>query len=195
MLPAERRKAKLVDYYRTLWPYLNIGHDVLQLGYNVAYIFDKTSYHSPWFQLMKLNIRRVSPLDMATESAWPKEWYQRIPYALLESLRFVLPGSIFLFKLLEWWYSSASLRPSARMSSTEEILPPIKPPPSKSVPLPNAEIPKAGQCPVCNLDFGQCLSSDDKWMGVLLQMRLQACFRTSEMSSDRNCYINGGLAQ
>lgn len=101
---------------------------------------------------MGLDLRRVSPFD-AVDPPWPKKWYQRLPYAILESLRYALPGSIFLFKLLEWWYSSASLRPSARMSSSAEVLPPVKPPPTRSKALSNVQIPKTGQCPVCKGDL------------------------------------------
>lgn len=147
--PSDRRKAKLKDAFRTAWPYLNLSYELMLLGYNVAYIFAKTPFYRPWLQALRIDIRRASSDDLqaAASTAWPKKWRDWLPYALLESLRYVLPGSIFLFKLLEWWYSSASLRPSARMASSSTVLPPIKAPPSKPAVL--SQEPQKGQCPVC----------------------------------------------
>lgn len=109
---------------------------------------------------MRLDLRRVNPFD-SQEPAWPKSWYAWITHAGLESLRYALPGSIFLFKLLEWWYSSASLRPSARMTSSDNVLPPIRPPVK-----PRALVePKQGECPVCQGDIVNPTSFESGYVG------------------------------
>lgn len=70
------------------------------------------------------------------------------PRAVLDSLKVLLPMSIFFVKFLEWWYSPSS---PARSLTTKPTGPPI-PPPRVLRPhphgLPVSSI-KYGQCPIC----------------------------------------------
>ena len=146
--PRQRLNDTFNKAFKILYPYANTSYELALLAYNVAYIFNNTDYYRPWLQLMGIEMQRLSPAELQSKPTPPTALAARLPHLFFESLRYVLPGSIFLFKFLEWWYSS-SLRPSARSLSSAEVPPPVRPPPSKSSPLPGTDPPKKGQCPVC----------------------------------------------
>ena len=70
------------------------------------------------------------------------------PQFLLDSLKVILPTTIFFFKFLEWWYSPSS---PARSLSASPAGPAI-PPPRLLTPHPkglSVDPTKYGQCPIC----------------------------------------------
>jgi peroxin-12 len=70
------------------------------------------------------------------------------PRAVLDSLKVLLPMSIFFVKFLEWWYSPSS---PARSLTTKPTGPPV-PPPRVLRPHPHGlsvSSIKYGQCPIC----------------------------------------------
>src|SRR5258708_25917272 len=70
------------------------------------------------------------------------------PQLLLDSLKILLPMSIFFVKFLEWWYSPSS---PARFLAAAPTGPPI-PPPRMLSPHPHGiaiDGTKYGQCPLC----------------------------------------------
>lgn len=72
----------------------------------------------------------------------------RSPRLLLESLKYLLPLSIFFIKFLEWWYSPSS---PARALSTSP-LGPVVPPPRPLAPHPDGiglDGTAYGRCPIC----------------------------------------------
>ena len=63
-LPRRERWIKRTqDAYKLLYPYANTLYELVLLGYNVAYIFDKTASYRPWLQWLNIDIRRLSAND------------------------------------------------------------------------------------------------------------------------------------
>lgn len=51
------------DAYKLVYPYANTLYELMLLGYNVAYIFEKTASYRPWLQWLNVDIRRLSAHD------------------------------------------------------------------------------------------------------------------------------------
>ena len=49
--------------FKMVYPYLNLGLDVGLLGYDVAYLFDKTDSYRPWHRLLGVRVERRGPED------------------------------------------------------------------------------------------------------------------------------------
>ena len=49
--------------FRKLYPYVNLGLDVGLLGYDIAYLFDKTDKYRPWHRWLGLQVQRKGPDD------------------------------------------------------------------------------------------------------------------------------------
>lgn len=109
------------------YPYATSFWQLWILSYNIRYLFNHTPYWRPYLSLMKLEIKRVGPNDypssipllppnLPNPLRQPGEFTQRLlassPYIFFESLKYALPASLFVFKFLEWWYSSDNPRRS-----------------------------------------------------------------------------------
>ncbi|PWN27246.1 hypothetical protein BDZ90DRAFT_188854 [Jaminaea rosea] len=103
------------------YPYASSWWHLFLLTYNVRYLFARTPFWRPWLSLLNLEIRRVAPgdypasipllpPDLPNPLRSPRDFTFRMiragPYMAAESLKYLLPASIFAFKFLEWWYSS-----------------------------------------------------------------------------------------
>ncbi|KIM67789.1 hypothetical protein SCLCIDRAFT_1070521 [Scleroderma citrinum Foug A] len=145
--------------YNNFFPWVNISFEVLLLAYNVAYLFERTPFYRPWLAWVGVDLRRLGAEDFLMDSAKQegrpsgkrdtmKRLYTlltRSPRMILDSLRFLLPTSIFFIKFLEWWYSPGS--PARALSSSP--LGPAVPPPRVLPPHPDG-------LPVDNMTFGHC---------------------------------------
>lgn len=83
-------------------------------------------------------------------STWQrvKELLASSPRLFLDSLKVLLPLSIFFLKFLEWWYSPSS--PARALSATPSG--PAIPPPQILLPHPdglNVNPTRYGECPIC----------------------------------------------
>lgn len=107
------------------FPYLSSSWHLWILWYNVRYLFAKSPFWRPWLSWLNLEIRRVAPgdypdtipllpPDLPSPLTRPREFLVRLvrstPYIAFESLKYLLPASIFFFKFLEWWYSGENPR-------------------------------------------------------------------------------------
>lgn len=107
------------------YPYAASFWQLWILSYNVRYLFAKTHFWRPWLSWLNLEIRRVGPgdypasipllpPDLPNPLSRPREFVARMlragPYIAFESLKYLLPASIFFFKFLEWWYSGENPR-------------------------------------------------------------------------------------
>lgn len=70
------------------------------------------------------------------------------PQFLLDSLKVILPTTIFFLKFLEWWYSPSSPARSLSTTPAGPAIPPprLLPPHPKGLPV---DPTKYGQCPIC----------------------------------------------
>lgn len=100
--------------FKLLYPYFNLLLDISFLGYDIAYLFSKTTYWRPWYLLLNLHISRArfpsppSPLDTTTFSS-------RSALSSF-SLPPLLPPLLLALKLSQWWYSPSSPRALSPLS-------------------------------------------------------------------------------
>ncbi|GAA6000927.1 ubiquitin-protein ligase peroxin 12 [Rhodotorula paludigena] len=127
-----RLKLAFQAAFKLSYPYANLVWELLLLVYNLRYLFGKSPYWRPWFQLLGIEVRRMGQEDYERLSSIPtpltrllraprssppstrpplslilRRLPALVPALLLDSLRLALPLSIFGFRLLEWWYSPA----------------------------------------------------------------------------------------
>jgi peroxin-12 len=55
--------ARLRRAFKAIYPYANVTYEVLLLGYNMAFLFEKTAHYRPWLAWMGLDLRRLGPHD------------------------------------------------------------------------------------------------------------------------------------
>jgi len=169
--------------------------------FNLAYLFDKSQYHSPLDFLVGIRLRRLTEVDHVCRpppnllntaysdtdlqqrafeaAAAPRAKSPNAPFTarslltpsiitrillpkILDSLKVLLPTSIFFLKFLEWWYASDFARQlSAKTAASIELPPPkpVRPPVLADDEIPDDDVvarnivkalPEAeGACPVC----------------------------------------------
>ncbi|KAK4519843.1 uncharacterized protein ATC70_010086 [Mucor velutinosus] len=164
--PETSKKRKLVirlmRLFKKVYPIINFLYYGSNLAYNVAYLFGKTRYYTPWLHLLGLEVKRMSMndyrayYDKAAGSTQQPFSLLKNPFGavstvfskVIEFLKVLLPMSIFFFKFLEWWYSSEFSRGgNTHNEDGENAVPPpekIKPDP-RGTPLPST----ANKCPLC----------------------------------------------
>ena len=49
--------------FRKIYPIINAAYYISMLGFNLAYLFDKSHYHTPFHFLIKLRMRRLNEAD------------------------------------------------------------------------------------------------------------------------------------
>ncbi|KAF8591566.1 hypothetical protein K439DRAFT_1326978 [Ramaria rubella] len=155
---------RLRKLFKLLYPWANTSFELWLVAWNVAYLFDKTSFYRPWLSWIGVDLRRLGTDDLRPNTAAiirrptsdsnksGLESLRRMllssPRLLLDFLKILLPMSIFFVKFLEWWYSPSS--PARNLSRTPSG-PPI-PPPRMLRPhpqgLPVGDL-KYGDCPIC----------------------------------------------
>ncbi|WVQ84852.1 hypothetical protein IAT38_007009 [Cryptococcus sp. DSM 104549] len=94
--------------FRKVYPYANLALDVTFLGYDIAYLFEKTNSYRPWHTWLGLRVTRRGPEDEESPST-----------SLLSRLPPLLPPLLLLLKLSQWWYSPASPRAISPLTSSQ----------------------------------------------------------------------------
>ncbi|PLW08713.1 hypothetical protein PCANC_22716 [Puccinia coronata f. sp. avenae] len=196
--PVGRIKSTTLQWFKTGYPYFLAMTELSRLIFGLRYLLGKNPYWRASQAYTGIEIRRMSPHDLdrmqheldrrkispfardltigrmpswrvMTSRAW-----NLISQQCFESLKVLLPGSIFCFKFLEWWYSSSNTsryRPSlSDFDGTR--LPPIHPP----VPLkPQVKgvlgdgtsltkpVPK-GHCPLCRNKLANATAVPSGWV-------------------------------
>ena len=149
-LPADANlKQRAIHYYkwfiRNAYPSVNAVYYLSLIAFNLAYLFDRSKYSSPFLWLVRTRIRRLGAADYAaielangssskatfiTQSRHtgfilnPRILGQTILPALFSSLRFALPASIFALKFLEWWHASDFAHQLSKKATEGIELPP-----------------------------------------------------------------------
>ncbi|KAG2190482.1 hypothetical protein INT46_011699 [Mucor plumbeus] len=153
---------RLMRLFKKIYPIINFLYYGSNLAYNVAYLFGKTKYYTPWLHLLGLEVKRMSMNDYRAHYDKAAGSTQQ-PFSLLknplgaattvfskviEFLKVLLPMSIFFFKFLEWWYSSEFSRGGTSHDEDGEN---VVPPPEKIKPDPRGtKLPStANTCPLC----------------------------------------------
>lgn len=134
-------KDRFVHYYRwflrNVYPSVNAAYYFAMLAFNLAYLFDRSKYHSPLMWLIGTRVRRMTGADyQAIEALGAKKAADRRPggqsmfsprnlgSTVLSSLSLALPMSIFALKFLEWWYQSDFAKQLSRKAAENVELPP-----------------------------------------------------------------------
>ncbi|GAA6036988.1 hypothetical protein JCM8097_005493 [Rhodosporidiobolus ruineniae] len=126
--------------FKLAYPYANLLYEVYLLVYNLRYLFGKSPYWRPWFRWVGIEVRRMGQEDYERLNSLPSlldtllapppssppstrpplrliltRLLRLSPSLALDSLKVLLPLTIFGFRLLEWWYSPAGA--SSRLRS------------------------------------------------------------------------------
>jgi hypothetical protein len=118
----------------------------------------------------KLDSQKISlfarDLAMGHRPDWRlilRKFQSMISHWFFKSLKFLLPGSIFFFKFLEWWYlSSNTSRYWPSLSSSEGTQFPAIQPQVKGMAL-TKPIPK-GHCPICRTQLSNPTAVPSGWV-------------------------------
>ncbi|EJT97716.1 hypothetical protein DACRYDRAFT_119374 [Dacryopinax primogenitus] len=169
-----RMLAAAKQAFKVAYPYANSAYHLWLFAWNIAYLFNKTSYYRPWLALIGVDLRRMTVEDMRMSGVVPsaatqsQPLVQRLlalfrPSTILSSLKQLLPLSLLTLKFLEWWYSPAS---PARFIERTTQGPPI-PPPAPLSPHPKGvgvDPEKYGQCPVCKQEIVNATALPTGWI-------------------------------
>lgn len=137
-------KQRFMHYYRWflrhVYPSVNAACCFSMLAFNIAYLFDNSKYHSPFMWLIGTRMRRLGEADHRAIAALnePQKgpagggnlgvmsiFHPRILGGrVLDSLKILLPTSIFALKFLEWWHASDFARQLSRKAAEGIELPP-----------------------------------------------------------------------
>jgi peroxin-12 len=134
-------REKLRFYYRwflrRVYPSVNALYYLSLLAFNLAYLFDRSKYHSPLLWLVGTRVRRMGAADYNAiemlEKAGTAGGGQRpgsvfsprnLSARVLGGLSVLLPTSIFALKFLEWWYASDFAKQLTRRAAESLDLPP-----------------------------------------------------------------------
>lgn len=132
-------------FLRKVYPSVNAAYYFAILAFNLAYLFDSSKFHNPFFWLIGTRIRRMGEadykaIDLASQPSpsaaggarpgetnsifSPRAVARVIIPKLFSSLRILLPTSIFALKFLEWWHASDFARQLSRKAAEGLELPP-----------------------------------------------------------------------
>lgn len=113
-------------FLRRVYPGVNAAYYLALLGFNLAYLFDNSKYHSPFLWLIGTRVRRMTAADYRAIEVLEEKTAQRrtVSAQVLGRLSLVLPTSIFALKFLEWWYASDFAKQLSRKAAESLDLPP-----------------------------------------------------------------------
>eukprot|EP01126_Amoeba_proteus_P019165 TRINITY_DN19808_c0_g1_i1.p1 TRINITY_DN19808_c0_g1~~TRINITY_DN19808_c0_g1_i1.p1 ORF type:complete len:337 (+),score=45.82 TRINITY_DN19808_c0_g1_i1:62-1072(+) len=152
------QKSLLKVVFQSLYPYLAGVYESLIFIYQLLYMYNYSDYFSPFLHLQGLTIQRQTVNDLLRhtrkdnlikkqrQASGPmlQLWYFLVDRVknFLDMSAYILPGAIFFFKFLEWWYNEP------RFEKPPEVIPPPPDPPQippKGIPIP---VDKS-LCPIC----------------------------------------------
>ncbi|CAO1619410.1 unnamed protein product [Sympodiomycopsis kandeliae] len=138
--PLRNRSKHLLSVLKTTtlhsYPYATSFWQLWILSYNIRYLFNHTTYWRPYHSLLKMEVRRVGPRDypsnipllppnlpnpLRSPIDFALKMLRSSPYIFFESLKYLLPISLFAFKFAEWWYSTGNTNTSQEGKGKESI--------------------------------------------------------------------------
>ncbi|KAL0056265.1 hypothetical protein WJX82_009363 [Trebouxia sp. C0006] len=162
-----RTQAQILRLFMRLFPWIHATQEGLRFGYQLLYLLDSSPFYTPILHLLGQNIVRVSGQEMvevqrqkqqrrqqqlqsaqrSSSVIWRliSQGWLKSTYAFADHTRNALILSVFAFKLLEWWYTSAE----EKLGAQQALPPPPPPPPPKPSPD-GLKLPEdATTCPIC----------------------------------------------
>eukprot|EP01117_Protostelium_nocturnum_P013393 TRINITY_DN4991_c0_g1_i1.p1 TRINITY_DN4991_c0_g1~~TRINITY_DN4991_c0_g1_i1.p1 ORF type:complete len:373 (+),score=86.58 TRINITY_DN4991_c0_g1_i1:137-1255(+) len=157
-----RLKLMSIRAFKAVYPFVNAIYEGTFFLYQLAYLYNKIRYYTPFLQFEGVILKRLSIQEInafATHNAKRRKerlkQYQGGPLPtlwkfvvsgydlLLDYSKFLLPVAIFSFKFLEWWYTE-----NKSSSNNNLPLPPPPQPPNQantSLTIPEDK----SLCPLC----------------------------------------------
>ncbi|KAB5571961.1 Pex12 amino terminal region-domain-containing protein [Coniochaeta sp. 2T2.1] len=123
-------------FLRRVYPSVNALYYLSLVAFNLAYLFDRSKYHSPLMWMVGTRVRRMGGADYnaiemlekagAQGGQRPGSWAspRNIAGRMMGGLSVLLPTSIFALKFLEWWYASDFAKQLTRRAAESLDLPP-----------------------------------------------------------------------
>ncbi|CAM6052070.1 unnamed protein product [Sphagnum compactum] len=157
----ERFLQALVRWY----PWIHATNEGVTFVYQLLYLLDATGFYTPALHISGIHVRRASGQELmdstkVIEERRNREFHRlrgppfaqalqrvmlRTAYTVLDYAQTGLIASVFLFKMVEWWYQSAEQRVTA-----PSIYPPPPPPPQPKVAEGGIQLPADRRlCPIC----------------------------------------------
>jgi len=152
---------KLKKVFLKSYPFINALYESLFFIYQLLYLYEYTNFYTPFLHLQQINLKRLTHNDIENHNTaianrrrdrinFVKNWYfskifiqiVKVLDSILDSSKYILPGSIFLFKSLEWWYSENRI-------SAPSLPIPAPPTPAKRAPGGLAIPQDKTVCPLC----------------------------------------------
>ncbi|KAH7291460.1 hypothetical protein KP509_29G017800 [Ceratopteris richardii] len=156
---------KLKNFLIRMYPWIHATQEGLSFAYQLLYLLDATHFYTPALQIMGLHVCRASGQELMDASSQIAERrnreferlrgprlaqaFQRVAlktlYNALDFAQTGLIASVFLFKMMEWWYQSAEERVTA-----PTVYPAPPPPPAPKAAEKGIPLPKDRRiCPLC----------------------------------------------
>lgn len=153
----------LLAVFKVVWPIFNACYESLFFLYQLLYMYNYTTYYTPFLHWQGLTVKRLLMQDLVEQSRKQFSYkMQRMrdnrergimhlvwgalvdgTSTMLDYSKYILPTGIFLFKFLEWWYSE-----NQNLVTQQQPIPPPPEPPKKA--QSGIEIPKDKKlCPIC----------------------------------------------
>ncbi|GMH42230.1 hypothetical protein BSKO_10149 [Bryopsis sp. KO-2023] len=162
---------RILGILKAVYPWLHLSYEGLDFIYQLKYLVGQTPYFSPWLQLSKLKVVRVSGDDVIQQvrtketKRWQAlnrvrnqpspEWWKGVKEAFLrlgfftsDHGRHAIVVLVFAFKALEWWYSTGE----EKLQKTRALPVPPPPPPPKPHPDGVGLPEEPDTCPICRKD-------------------------------------------
>lgn len=150
-----------------IYPRLRSLQEGMRFLYQFAYLMGATDYASPLLHLLNIKLKRASGMDLVENERKLRarrereiqsasrhrylllrklhEWPLKLSHAMADNLQYTLVASVFGFKLLEWWFTTAEEKLKAQQTLPVPPPPPVVEPSPAGVGLPE----DASLCPVC----------------------------------------------
>ena len=159
---------KIKNLFQKLWPYFNSIFETPIFGYILMYLFSKTDFCSPFLHFQNQILKRIKIEDLLKQNQnLLKSRFEilkslnekggfyylisliiKIGHTISDYSKHLLFGLVFIYKFLEWWYTTENER-NQNQNLSKPILPP-PPPPKKSNELESIDLPlDCNLCPIC----------------------------------------------
>ena len=95
-------------WFKLLYPYFHASFDGCILFYQLAYLFQRSYFYSPFLHVSGQKIRRLTQYDMLIgqePSKVPANYLMRLLYYCAEYAKWGILLSIFGFRFYDWWRS------------------------------------------------------------------------------------------
>lgn len=149
------QKNLLGQLYRafvSIYPYVHTVWEGSVLWYQMAYMFGKSNWHSPFVKLSEVELRNLEASDLedktlSSSTSWDQaSASQKVKILLKKGLNITavtlstsLSVGVFFLQFLDWWYSNDE-------NSTSLLSLPVPDPPAHNTDITTAPL---GVCPVC----------------------------------------------